>query len=230
MYAVIGSPSHRRTVPRNSLASRLWDSYVILRGRPQHQSLTRNVRSAAGIRGNLVRWRDRRIEQHLHMVRTIARQVAHMLPPRVPLDDLISAGHVGLCTAAERYSPERGEFVRYAWFVIRGAIIDSCKRRRYREELHESVEGMRERLGYMPGALVRDPGPSPEVLAEREQAVQAVRLLISELPREEAELMRAVMGGASVSAAARSLGRSPAWGRAKLAEARDRVGAGMMLR
>jgi RNA polymerase sigma factor (sigma-70 family) len=189
------------------------------------------VRRRAGRLGNKSKWRNHRIEKHRGMVERIAKQV-HGMFPAVPLEDLCGAGYVGLCTAADRLDPQQQhKFERYAWFVIRGAIIDAHKRQAFREEIHESLgqalptEGM--------GAyqdFVRDKRPLPDELAAREQMQRTMELLISELPVDVAKLMRAVMAGSSVNEAARQCGKSPAWGRARLAEAKDRIGAGVILR
>jgi RNA polymerase sigma factor (sigma-70 family) len=175
--------------------------------------------------------RDARITEHMPLVERIARQVAPKFPRQIPIEDMVQSGCVGLVVAADRFDASRQQdFARYAWFVVRGAIIDAHKRKAYREEQHDSLEGLQERMGFMPAALTRDTGPLPDELAEREEKVRTVALLIAELPEAEGKLMRAVMAGASVPEAARALGRSPAWGRARLAEARDRIGAGVLLR
>ena len=47
------------------------------------------------------------------------------MPARILLDDLISAGYMGLISAATRYSPALGgTFASYARYRIRGAILD----------------------------------------------------------------------------------------------------------
>lgn len=75
------------------------------------------------------RTEDRSIEDRLPeyrgLVRQIAVQVASGIPRHVELDELVSAGTVGLVEAARRFDPDRG--VRFEAFVaerIRGAIID----------------------------------------------------------------------------------------------------------
>lgn len=208
------------------LCTRLWGFYVAFRDQ-QHRGAVATVRAKAGAR----RWRDARITSHMDLVERIARQVQGMFARHIPHEDLVSAGYVGLCVAADRFDPARNkDFARYAYFVVRGAIIDAHKRQAYREEQHDSLQGMQERLGYLPSRVVRDDSPLPDERAAQSEAERAVAMLIRELPPADAELMRLVMQGSSVSEAARSLGRSPAWGRARLAEARDRVGAGMVLR
>ena len=165
------------------------------------------------------------------MVTRIAKQLAPKLPRQIPLEDLIQAGMVGLCLAADHFDATvQSDFERYAWFRVRGSIIDAHKRRAYREELHQSLEGMQERLGFLPADIQRDHAPLPDEIAEQNEMARTVALLISELPVLEQQLFRCVMAGASPGTAARSVGRSPAWGRARLAAVRSRVGAGIVLR
>lgn len=166
----------------------------------------------------------------MDIVERVARQVAPMFARHIPIEDLISSGYVGLCVAADRYQPGRGKFAAFAWFHVRGAIIDAHKRQAYREEQNTSIDGIRERLGFLPADLARDERPLPDELAQTKELERSIHALVDMLPEQEAALFRAVMGGASVPAAARALGRSPAWGRARMAAARGRVGAGVMLR
>lgn len=67
----------------------------------------------------------RPIEEYQPLVRQIAYQVAQTLPRHIEVDELISAGYMGLVEASSRYDPARG--VRFESFVaerIRGAVID----------------------------------------------------------------------------------------------------------
>lgn len=71
-----------------------------------------------------------RVEDHLPLVRTIARVLSRRLPPTVELDELISDGVLGLIDAARRYDPSRGVgFSAYAGHRIRGAILDGLRAR-----------------------------------------------------------------------------------------------------
>lgn len=73
--------------------------------------------------------RDRLVEEHLSVVRSIAGQIARGLPSQVQMDDLVSAGTRGLIEAADRFDPARGVgFVTFAYYRIRGAIFDDIRR------------------------------------------------------------------------------------------------------
>lgn len=67
--------------------------------------------------------------RHLAFVRRIAARVARRLPPHVALDDLVSAGMVGLLEALDRFDPARGrDFESYAEFRVKGAMLDDLRR------------------------------------------------------------------------------------------------------
>jgi RNA polymerase sigma factor for flagellar operon FliA len=66
--------------------------------------------------------------EHLPIVRFIARRIHERLPQHVPIEDLYSAGVLGLLDAFGRFDPSRQTLFRsYAQFRIRGAILDSLR-------------------------------------------------------------------------------------------------------
>jgi RNA polymerase sigma factor for flagellar operon FliA len=66
--------------------------------------------------------------ENLPMVRFIARRIHERLPQHVPIDDLYSAGVLGLLDAFGRFdSSKLVQFRTYAQFRIRGAILDSLR-------------------------------------------------------------------------------------------------------
>ena len=74
--------------------------------------------------------RRRLLDQHLGLVHHIARQIAERVPDGVELDDLVSAGALGLVLALESFEPERGlAFSTYATPRIRGSILDDLRSR-----------------------------------------------------------------------------------------------------
>lgn len=73
--------------------------------------------------------REQIIRERLPQVKIIAKRIAAKLPSHIDLDDLVSAGLVGLCDALEKFNPRRGVlFKSYAETRIRGAIIDSLRK------------------------------------------------------------------------------------------------------
>ena len=72
--------------------------------------------------------RDRLLLEHLPTVRYLARRIHERLPQHVELDDLISAGVVGLIDAFSKFDhSKKVQFKSYAQFRIRGAILDSLR-------------------------------------------------------------------------------------------------------
>jgi len=72
--------------------------------------------------------RERVVLEQLPQVRFIARRIHDRLPQQVELDDLISAGVIGLMDAMKKYDPAKNvQFKSYAQFRIRGAILDSLR-------------------------------------------------------------------------------------------------------
>lgn len=72
--------------------------------------------------------KDRLIMEYAPLIRFIAQKIAARLPANIELDDLISAGVIGLMDAIEKYDPSRdNKFKTYAEFRIRGAILDELR-------------------------------------------------------------------------------------------------------
>lgn len=73
-------------------------------------------------------WRQALIARHYGMVQAIARKLVTRLPSSVEVDDLISAGTLGLVEAADRFELGRGvPFEAFARSRIRGAMVDSLR-------------------------------------------------------------------------------------------------------
>jgi len=71
---------------------------------------------------------DEQIAELLPMVNKIARQVITYLRPPLSLEDMVSAGTVGLVRAARDFDPShQAEFKTYAYIRIRGAILDELR-------------------------------------------------------------------------------------------------------
>src|SRR4051794_19242141 len=68
---------------------------------------------------------ERVLLEHLPMVRFHARRIHEKLPQHVDIEDLVSAGVVGLMDAFSKFDPDKKvQFRSYAQFRIRGAILD----------------------------------------------------------------------------------------------------------
>lgn len=202
----------------------LWDSYVN-QVRQRNDDLRRRRLSAAGRLGAWRRWkREQKILELLPMVERISKNVRWMFAPHLDFRDLTQAGSVGLVNAANSYHPAKGEFEPYAWFRVRGAIIDSQKRRVYREESNVSLQAIEAANdGWLPPALDIDRAPLADAIAEREEIHRILAAAIAGLPTLEQRVLRGHLDGQSLAATAHSMGRSLTWTRAKLAEAREQV-------
>src|SRR5579872_4944318 len=72
--------------------------------------------------------REALVLEHLPQVCLIARRIHDRLPDYIALDDLISAGVIGLMAAIDNFDPTMGvQLNTYAERRIRGAIIDSLR-------------------------------------------------------------------------------------------------------
>lgn len=72
--------------------------------------------------------REALIEEHYPLVRYLAVRLGSKLPPSIEIDDLVSAGVLGLIDAAEKFDAGRGiRFRTYAERRIRGAILDHLR-------------------------------------------------------------------------------------------------------
>ena len=99
------------------------------------------------------------ITDHLALVERIARRMGGHLPAHVRLDDLVSAGRLGLLDAAERFDPKYGAtFPTFAGQRIRGAILDDI---RDRDSLSRDMRALSNRIAAaertLTGRLARAP-------------------------------------------------------------------------
>jgi RNA polymerase sigma factor for flagellar operon FliA len=103
--------------------------------------------------------RDRLLLEHLPTVRYLARRIHERLPQHVELDDLVSAGVVGLIDAFNKFDHRKKvQFKSYAQFRIRGAILDSLRildwspreLRRKGRAVQEAMRALTQRIGRTP--------------------------------------------------------------------------------
>ncbi len=72
--------------------------------------------------------RNRVVEQYAYLINKVAYKLIARLPANVEMDDLKSAGVIGLIDAAEKYDPEKSSnFKSYAEIRIRGAMVDELR-------------------------------------------------------------------------------------------------------
>jgi len=100
-------------------------------------------------------------ETYIPFVRKIACRMARRLPQTVELDDLVSAGTVGLMEALGRYDPAGGRsFETYAEFRVKGAILDELRRN---DPLSRSIRTRQNRIAGAVARLTAEYGRPPDV-------------------------------------------------------------------
>jgi RNA polymerase sigma factor for flagellar operon FliA len=99
------------------------------------------------------------LREHLPMVRFLALRIRERLPQQVEMEDLISAGIVGLMDALQKFDPNKKvQFRTYAQFRVRGAMLDSLRAldwgprdlRRKGRAVEEAIRSLSTTLGKAP--------------------------------------------------------------------------------
>lgn len=125
---------------------------------------------------------ERALLEHLPIVRFLARRIHERLPQHVEIDDLFSAGMVGLLDAFAKFdATKKVQFRSYAQFRIRGAILDSLRTldwsprelRRKGRAVEEAIRTLTARLGHAPS--------ESEVAAELGTTLDAYQQLLGDL-------------------------------------------------
>ena len=120
--------------------------------------------------------------EHLPIVRFLARRIHERLPQHVDIEDLVSAGVVGLMDAFSKFDPTKQvQFRSYAQFRIRGAILDSLRTldwsprelRRKGRAVEEAIRVLTQRMGRAPS--------EPEVAAEMTLSLEEYQQLLGDL-------------------------------------------------
>lgn len=155
----------------------------------------------------IARWR--------HLPGLTARRYASHLPRALDYDDLVSAGNIGLCKAAESFDPSRGaKFVTFAIAKIRGAMLEEFRQwdliPRSAREKHKrdgaplpTVVSLETSVLCTLGAtgdarfadVIQDEAEGPETLAMRADAHSVLRQAVERLPDRERDLMRRYYDG-----------------------------------
>ena len=113
---------------------------------PRHKTLTPDHLAA----------RNRVVESHLALVDKIAKRLMKRLPASFEYDDLRSQGYLGLIDAAEKFRVVQDQahdspvpFRAYAALRIRGQIMESVRRRHWR---NNTMDPINERVMEIPDA------------------------------------------------------------------------------
>jgi RNA polymerase sigma factor for flagellar operon FliA len=125
---------------------------------------------------------ERVLLEHLPIVRFLARRIHERLPQHVEIEDLVSAGVVGLMDAFAKFDPNKKvQFRSYAQFRIRGAILDSLRTldwsprelRRKGRAVEEAIRVLTARQGHAPG--------ESDVAAELNVSLEEYQQLLGDL-------------------------------------------------
>jgi RNA polymerase sigma factor for flagellar operon FliA len=149
---------------------------------------TLSVATASGyskdrfVRQDLTSEEERVLLEHLPIVRFLARRIHERLPQHVDIDDLFSAGVVGLMDAFAKFDPtKKVQFRSYAQFRIRGAILDSLRTLDWSpRELRRKGRAVEEAIRTLTSRLGRAPTES-EVATEMSTSLDAYQQLLGEL-------------------------------------------------
>jgi RNA polymerase sigma factor for flagellar operon FliA len=125
---------------------------------------------------------DELVMQELTQVYYIAARIRERLPQHVDLEDLVSAGVVGLIEASRSFNEAKNaQFKTFAKFRIRGAILDSLREidwgsrlmRRRGREIAEATAKLEARLGRKPAEA--------EIAAEMNFDIDYLRRITAQL-------------------------------------------------
>jgi len=100
-------------------------------------------------------------EKYLPIVRRIAMRTVRSLPPSVTIDDVISAGWLGMVEALGRRTPDMTDdhFEAFASYRVRGAILDHL---RMLDPMSRKLRGASRRITQVAAELVGRLGRAPE--------------------------------------------------------------------
>lgn len=125
---------------------------------------------------------ERLLLEHLPIVRFLARRIHERLPQHVDIEDLVSAGVVGLMDAFSKFDPQKKvQFRSYAQFRIRGAILDSLRTLDWSpRDLRRKARAAEEAVRVLTARLGRAPGES-EIAAEMGLRLEGYQSLLGDL-------------------------------------------------
>lgn len=132
--------------------------------------------------------RNELIRKYAPMVKYFAERFAARVPPNISIDELTSAGMVGLFNALGNFDPEKGfKFETYAACRIKGAILDELRKmdwvprsvRREAQEIEEAFLSLQVKLDREPddAEVAQALGVDLENYYKMLQRTQGVRLI-----------------------------------------------------
>jgi len=128
-------------------------------------------------------------ENYLQLVRGIAASIIGKLPPNYTLDELVSAGMIGLMDACRQFDPARGvPFERFAEHRIKGAIQDEL---RARDETSRAARRLANRVDQAKHHLSNQLGRVPS----SEEIAKEMGMTLEHYQRLEAQMNQVVVLG-----------------------------------
>jgi RNA polymerase sigma factor for flagellar operon FliA len=126
--------------------------------------------------------RNRLLLEHLPTVRFVARRIHERLPQHVDMEDLVSAGMVGLIDAFAKFDhAKQVQFKSYAQFRIRGAILDSLRTLDWSpRELRRKGRAIEETIRLLTQQLGRAPSEA-EIAEDMHMPLHEYQVLLGEL-------------------------------------------------
>lgn len=128
--------------------------------------------------------RDGLILDHLEMVRHVVGKLVAQLPAGVDVENLESAGVLGLVEAANNFDPTRGiQFKTFAYVRVRGAVLDELRRNSpLPQQMLQTVARIRKAYRDLPApvtveALVTATGLTTEEVTDGLAAIRMTRIL-----------------------------------------------------
>ncbi len=120
--------------------------------------------------------------EHLPMVRYVARRIHERLPQHIEMEDLVSAGVLGLIDAFEKFdSTKNVQFRSYAQFRVRGAILDSLRVLDWSpRELRRKGRAVEEAIRFLTHDLHRSP-TEPEIAEKLSMSLDEYQQMLGEL-------------------------------------------------
>jgi RNA polymerase sigma factor for flagellar operon FliA len=133
------------------------------------------------------------VEDHAELVRRIASRVRAQFELTIHLEDLVAYGFEGLLDARTRFDPSRGVlFSTFAYYRIRGAIIDGVRRMAYLPHKTYAHRKAAEALDREAEAA----GEDLATRAEREESPASLQAIDDILARTSAAFVMAAVGQA----------------------------------
>jgi RNA polymerase sigma factor for flagellar operon FliA len=125
-------------------------------------------------------------ERYQPIVRRIAMRTVRSLPPSVTIDDVISAGWLGLVEALGRRTPDMTEdhFEAFASYRVRGAILDHL---RMLDPMTRKLRGVSRKITQTVSVLVGRLGRTPE----QEEVAAELGIALLEYQRTLGEISEA---------------------------------------